>query len=57
VETVTDGDGKAREGLLVTALCPSDQLGIHAFHQLPPGRPGCSYGMGAAAVLKAQISS
>ena len=30
VESVAHGDGEAREGLLVTALRPSDQLGIHA---------------------------
>ena len=29
VEAVADGDGEAREGLLVTLLRPSDQLGIH----------------------------
>jgi hypothetical protein len=29
VESVAHGGGEAREGLLVTALRPSDQLGIH----------------------------
>ena len=35
VESVARGDGEAREGLLVTVLRPSDQLGIHV---LPPYR-------------------
>jgi len=30
VEAVARADGEAREGLLVTVLRPSDQLGIHA---------------------------
>ena len=39
VESVADGDSEAREGLLITALRPSDQIGIHA---LPPNRrPVC----------------
>ncbi len=30
VEPVADGDGEAREGLLVTALRPDHQIGVHA---------------------------
>ena len=48
VESVAGGNGEAREGLLVTVLRPSDQIGIHV--SLPPYRrptsPGVSYGMG-----------
>ncbi|MFL5683066.1 MAG: hypothetical protein ACJ77O_07985 [Chloroflexota bacterium] len=48
VETVADGNGEAREGLLVTALRPLDQLDVHVFRHLSPGGPGCSHGMGAS---------
>jgi hypothetical protein len=34
VKSVARGDGKAREGLLVTPLRSSDQLGIHVFRQI-----------------------
>lgn len=30
VQAASDGDGEAREGLLVTLLRANDQLGIHA---------------------------
>ena len=47
VESVAHGDGEAREGLLVTALRPSDQLGIHAASaSTAPGGSGRSQGMG-----------
>jgi hypothetical protein len=48
VEAVARGDGEAREGLLVTVLRPSDQLGIHVSTALvAPDRFGRSLGMGA----------
>ena len=47
VETVARGNGKAREGLLVTVLRPTDQLGIHVSSALAaPDQAGHSQGMG-----------
>ena len=57
VETVADGDGEAREGLLVSALRPSDQLGIHVTSAVwAPGRSGRLHGMGAVQVRATQSS-
>ena len=48
VESVADGNGEAREGLLVTTLRASDQLGTHVFRHESPGGPECfiPYGRG-----------
>ena len=57
VESVARGDGEAREGLLVTPLRPSDQVGIHAASALvAPGGSGRSHGMGAINVGAAPSS-
>jgi hypothetical protein len=57
VESVARGDGKAREGLLVTVLGPSDQIGIHVSSaESDPVDPGRSYGMGARAAPATQCS-
>jgi hypothetical protein len=46
VEPVARGDGEAREGLLVTALRPSDEIGIHVFRRMAarPRRAFKAYG-------------
>jgi len=57
VEAVARADGEAREGLLVTVLRPSDQLGIHARSALAaPDQVGHSQGMGAIHVRVTQSS-
>jgi len=54
----SEEDGEAREGLLVTVLRPSDQLGIHARSALAaPDQVGHSQGMGAIHLRVTQSSS
>ena len=47
VEPVARGDGEAREGLLVTVLRPSDEIGIHVFRRLAARSCRAFTGMGA----------
>ena len=58
VEAVARGDGEAREGLLVTVLRPSDQLGIHARSAIAASdQLGHSQGMGTVGAKATQSSA
>jgi hypothetical protein len=47
MEAVADGDGEAREGLLVSVLCPSDEVGVHVTSDVSAsGSSERSHGMG-----------
>ena len=48
VEPVAGGDGEAREGLLVTVLCPDHEIGIHALPPMSAGRSGAFTRYGAS---------
>jgi hypothetical protein len=55
VESVAHGDGEAREGLLVAALRPCDQIGIHVASAVPvPDEFGHSHGMGTVELAATQ---